>query len=162
MNHQKENALKRFLLSLTVLCVGLSFTLVAAEIKLGKPVDVQAVTKVADLLAKPEQYIGKTVRIEGKITEVCQMMQCWIKVDDGSTKEPMQVKVDDGVITFPKDGAGKHAVAQGEFAKITMTKEEYISQLQREAKEKGKTADTSKITEGKTIYRINGTGAVIE
>jgi hypothetical protein len=153
--------LKRFLLSLTVVCACMAFTLLAAEIKLGKPVDVQEVTKVADLLAKPEQYIGKTVRIEGKITAVCEMMQCWIKVDDGSTKEPMQVKVDDGVITFPKDGAGKHAVAQGEFAKITMTKEEYIAQLQHEAKEKGKPVDISKITEGQTIYRINSTGAVI-
>ena len=151
---------KRFI-SVVAAGVGMTLALMAAEIKLGKPVDVKEVTKVADLLAKPEQYLGKTVRIEGKITEVCQMMQCWIKVDDGSTKEPMQVKVDDGVITFPKDGAGKHAVAQGEFAKIQMTKDEYIAQLQKEAKEHGKPADTSKITEGKTIYRINGTGAEI-
>lgn len=153
--------MRKISISFVAVCVCMAGVLLAAEIKLGKPVDVQEVTKVADLLAKPEQYVGKTVRVEGKITEVCQMMQCWIKVDDGSTKEPMQVKVDDGVITFPKDGAGKHAVAQGEFAKITMTKDEYISQLQKEAKEHGKTADTSKITEGKTIYRINGTGAVI-
>ena len=154
--------MKKYFLSVSALCCCVILSLLAAEVKLGKPVDVKQVTKVADLLAKPEQFIGKTVRIEGKITEVCQMMQCWIKVDDGSSKEPMQVKVEDGVIVFPKDGAGKFAVAQGVFAKIQMSKDEYIAQLQREAKERGKAVDTSKITEGKTIYRINGTGAIVK
>lgn len=154
--------MKKYFLSIIALFCCAILSVLAAEVKLGKPVDVQQVTKVADLLAKPEQFIGKTIRIEGKITEICQMMQCWIKVDDGSSKEPLQVKVEDGVIVFPKDGVGKHAVAQGEFAKMEMSKDQYIAQLQKEAKEQGKTADTSKINEGKTIYRINGTGAIIK
>jgi hypothetical protein len=151
---------KRVILCLAAALIA-TLPLLAAELKLGKPVDVKETTKIADLLAKPEQYLGKTVKVEGKIIEVCQMMQCWITVNDGSSKESIQVKVDDGVIVFPKDGPGRQAVAQGEFAKIVLTKEQYVAQLQREAKEKGAAVDTSKITEGKTIYRINGTGAVI-
>ncbi len=122
--------------------------LLAAEVKLGKPVDVKNSTAIADLLSKPESFVGKTVKIEGKITEVCQEMQCWIKVQDSKSKDIIQVKVNDGDIMFPKDGAGKIAVAQGEFVKIVLTKDQYIAQLKHEGEESGKKADTSKITEG--------------
>lgn len=135
--------------------------LLAAEVKLGKPVDVKQSTAIADLLSHPESYVGKTVKVEGKITEVCQMMMCWIKVQNPKSKAIIQIKVNDGDIVFPKDGAGKTAVAQGEFVKIVLTKDQYIAQLKHEAEESGKKVDTSKITEGKAVYRINGQGAVI-
>jgi len=85
-------------------------------------------------------------------------MGCWINVKDASTSEVIQVKVDDGVIVFPKDGAGKKVVAQGKLEKVVVTKEE----LQHQAEESGKKVDTSKITGGKTTYRIKGEGAIIK
>jgi len=56
------------------------------------------------LLAKPADYVGKTVQVKGKITEVCQMMGCWIYVADAQGNK-IRVKVNDGEIVFPKDGA---------------------------------------------------------
>ena len=135
--------------------------LLAEEIKLGKPVQIKNVTLVKDLLASPEKYLGQDVKVEGEITEVCQMMGCWINLRDASSKDAIQVKVQDGEIVFPKNSAGKKIVAQGKFERLVESKDEYIESLKEEARETGKKIDTSKIREGRTFYRIKGEGAVI-
>ncbi len=146
------------MLFLTVL---LSLPLLAAEMNLGKPIDVKQITSIKELLANPDQYLGKDVRIEGEITAVCQNMACWINVKDGSTPETITVKVNDGEIVFPKDGTGKSVVAQGRFEKLDLTKEQYIAYLQHQAIESHTKVDTSKIMAAKPVYRLKGSGAVI-
>lgn len=146
------------MLFLTVL---LSLPLLAAEMNLGKPIDVKQTTSIKELLANPDQYLGKDVKIEGEITAVCQNMACWINVKDGSTPETITVKVNDGEIVFPKDGTGKRVVAQGRFEKLDLTKEQHIAYLQHQAVESHTKIDTSKITAAQPVYRLKGSGAVI-
>ena len=134
----------------------------AAEMNLGKPIDVKKTTSIRELLTNPDQYLGKDVKIEGEITAVCQNMACWINVRDSSTAETITVKVNDGEIVFPKDGTGRKVVTQGRFEKIDMTKEQYVAYLQHQAVESRTKVDTSNITAGKAVYRIKGSGAVIE
>ena len=134
----------------------------AAEMNLGKPIDVKQTTSIKELLTNPDQYLGKDVKIEGEITAVCQNMACWINVKDGSTPETITVKVNDGEIVFPKDGAGRKVVAQGKFEKIDMTKEQYVAYLQHQAVESHTKIDTSNITAARAVYRLKGSGAVIQ
>src|SRR3954471_4251157 len=101
-----------------MLLLGLAAALAAAEQKLGKPLELKQPTPIATLLANPEPYLGKTVQVKGKITEVCQMMGCWMALSDVESGKIMRVKVDDGDIVFPKDGAGKTAIAEGKFTRI--------------------------------------------
>ncbi len=129
----------------------------AGEIKLGKPVKITTPTPIKAILSQPDKYLGKEVRVEGEITEVCQNMGCWINIKDSSTNDVIQVKVDDGVIVFPKDAAGKQVVAQGRVEKVAVSKEE----LERQAMESGRKVDTSGITAGRLVYRLKGEGAVI-
>lgn len=152
------NVMKR-LLFLTLL---LSLPTRAAELKLGKPLDVKQITSIKELLANPDQYLGKDVKIEGEITAVCQNMACWINVKDGSTPETMTVKVNDGEIVFPKDGTGRKVVAQGKLEKFDLTREQYVAYLKHQAMESHTEIDTSKVTDGKALYRIKGSGAVIQ
>ncbi len=84
----------------------------AAETRLGKPVTVEKATPVRELLEHPEAYLGKTVRVDGEITSVCQAMGCWMEVRDDSGAS-IRLKVEDGEIVFPKDGAGRKVAAQG-------------------------------------------------
>ncbi len=140
----------------------LALPLHAAELNLGKPLDVQKTTTIKELLANPDKYLGKDVKVEGEITAVCQNMACWINVKDGSTPETITVKVNDGEIVFPKDGTGRKVVAQGKFEKIDMTREQYIAYLQHQAVESGTRVDTSNVTAGRAVYRIKGSGAVIQ
>jgi RecJ-like exonuclease len=120
----------------------LALSMTAAAQQLGKPIDVKEITPVKAIQASPEKYLGKAVKIEGEITQVCQMAGCWIMVKDASSTEPIMVKVDDGVIVFPKDGAGKTATVQGTLEKVA-------DEAQQEAG-------------SKSPYRIKGSGAVVK
>jgi hypothetical protein len=97
----------------------------AADLKLGKPLTQKEPLSVANLLAKPDDYVGKTVQVKGKIVEVCQMMGCWMDLANDAGQK-IKIKVEDGVIVFPKDGAGRTAVAEGKLSKIELTREQAI------------------------------------
>lgn len=113
-----------------------------AQQKLGTGVTIKTATPVKAILSQPEKYLGKDVMVEGEITQVCQMAGCWVMIKDDSSAEPIMVKVPDGVIVFPRDGAGKKIAAQGKLEKVA-------DEAQKEA---GSTSP----------YRIKGTGAVIK
>jgi hypothetical protein len=139
----------------------LSATLVAAaDLKLGKPLTISEPMPLAMLLAKPADYVGKTVQVKGKITEVCEMMGCWMDLvnDDG---QKIRIKVNDGEIEFPKDSSGKTAIAEGKLTKLELTKEQAIARAKEEAADKKRKFDPASVKSPMTIYQIQGTGAVI-
>ncbi|HXB67621.1 MAG TPA: DUF4920 domain-containing protein [Candidatus Acidoferrales bacterium] len=133
----------------------------AAEVKLGKPLAVKDPVSIQALLSHAGNYVGKTVQVKGRITEVCQMAGCWMELtnDDGQL---VRIKVNDGDIVFPKDAAGKEAVAEGKFARIELTRAQAVAQAKEEADEKGRKFDPASVKGGITIYQIEGTGAVIQ
>jgi hypothetical protein len=134
--------------------------LAAADNKLGKPLTLKEPIPVSKLLAKPGDYVGKTVQVKGKIAEVCQMAGCWIELagDDGKT---VRIKVNDGEIEFPKDGAGRLAIAEGLLSRIDMTREEAIAAAKHQAEESGKPFKEASVQGPVTKYQIQGTGAII-
>lgn len=84
----------------------------------GAGVKLTTTVKVADLLAQPDQFVGKTVRVDGIVRAVCQEMGCWIQIADAEKTDGIQFKVADGVIVFPKDAKGKRASAEGTFERM--------------------------------------------
>jgi hypothetical protein len=113
-----------------------------AEQKFGDGVTLKAATPIKAIFAEPDKYLGKEVMVEGEITKVCQMAGCWVMIKDASSPDPIMLKVDDGVIVFPKDGAGKKIAAQGKLEKVA-------DEAQEEAG-------------SKSPYRIKGSGAVLK
>jgi hypothetical protein len=132
----------------------------AAELKLGKPLTLKKQTPIATLAAAPAPLVNKTVQVKGKVTEVCQMMGCWMMLTD-SEGNKIRIKVKDGEITFPKDAAGKTAIAEGKLVKIELTAEKAVEQAKHEAQENGRTFDPASVKGPQTIYQIQGTGAVL-
>ena len=137
---------------------------VAAEVETyGDGVTVEEATPIAKILADPDAFIGKTVRVEGGVLDVCPKKGCWIEVGDEG--ENIRVKVDDGVIVFPAAAQGRIAAAQGEVEAVDMSRESYIGWLAHLAEEKGETFDElgADLGDGPfRIIRIKGTGARIE
>ena len=134
--------------------------LYAAEVKLGKPLTGKEAMPVATLMAHADEYVGKTVQVRGKITAVCQMMGCWMDLANDAGQR-VHIKVEDGVIEFPKDSAGKMAVAEGKFTKTELTREQAIARAKEEAEDNGRKFDPAKVKGPMTVYQIEGTGAVI-
>ncbi len=133
----------------------------SGEAKLGKPLTLTDQVAIDKLVAAPEQYVGKTVQVKGTVREVCQKMGCWMQIADPATNKAVRIKVKDGEIVFPKDAAGKTAVAEGKFAKLELTKEQAIAQAKHEAEMNKKPFNPASITGPQTVYQIQGTGAVI-
>jgi hypothetical protein len=128
----------------------------------GKALTGSDTVEIGELLANPDQYMGKTVRIEGVVTGVCEKRGCWISL--GSKSEDFQeirFKVDDGVIVFPMEAMGKTAIAEGTLVKVEMTLEQTVAYKQHHAEEHGEEFDPASVTEPLMYYQIKGSGAVI-
>ncbi len=146
---------------LIVVCLFAAGLFAADGLKLGKPLALKESTPIEKISARPADYVGKTVQVKGKISDVCQNMGCWMMLVDGSGNS-IRIKVKDGEIEFPKDSAGKTATAEGKLVKIELTKEQAVAQARHEAEENHRKFDPSSVKSGATIYQIQGTGAVIE
>ena len=143
------------------------FSLLAAslcfgsELKLGKPLTLDAPMPVSQVLAKAESLTGQTVQVKGKVTEVCQMAGCWMALVEPGTTSLLRIKVNDGDIVFPQESVGKMATAEGQLMKFTLTREQAIAAAKHEAEEQGRKFDPSKVKGPKVVYQIAGTGAVV-
>jgi len=128
----------------------------------GAPLTGTETVPIADLLDNPDVWVGKNVRIEGLVTNVCERRGCWMSLasTDEDFKE-IRVKVDDGVIVFPMTAKGHHAIAEGVFMKVEMTMEQTLTYMEHHAQEHGEEFDASKVTEPMVFYQIKGSGAVI-
>jgi hypothetical protein len=132
----------------------------AAEQKLGKPLTEKESISLSTLFAEPAPLVGKTVQVKARVTEVCQMMGCWMNLTDDQG-HLLRIKVEDGVIVFPKDSIGRTAIAEGKLEKREMTREALVEQGKHEAEESGRKFDPASVKAGKTIYELAGSGAVI-
>jgi hypothetical protein len=127
----------------------------------GKGVGGSETVRIGDLLGDPGKYVGKTVRVSGKITDVCTHAGCWIDIQDEREGKVVRFKVRDGVIVFPVDVKNKEVVAEGVLEKLELSKDDAIAQARHEAEESGKKFDPASITGPTVQYRIAGTGAVV-
>lgn len=132
----------------------------ASETTLGAGVTLTQSTSVAKILADPDAWAGKRVRIEGKVLDVCSMAGCWMEIEEAESRARLRVKVDDGVIVFPASAKGQPAAAEGTVELIPMDKEQYTRWLAHLAEELGKPFDPSSVGEGPyRIVQLRGTGA---
>jgi 2-keto-4-pentenoate hydratase len=139
----------------------LTGALFAAEVKLGKPLELKEPVPISELTASPDAYLDKTVQVKGKVTEVCQMMGCWMALADPATGKSIRIKVEDGEIVFPKDAPGKTAIAEGKLVKLSLTRDQAIAQARHEAEEQGRKFDPKSVKGPSVTYQIQGRGAVL-
>src|SRR5689334_15418660 len=88
--------------------------------KFGTGVSNKDAVAISDLYAAPAKFVGKKVRIDGVVTDVCTDMGCWMAI--ASEQDPtliVRIKVDDGgSIIFPVSAKGKKVSAEGVFEKV--------------------------------------------
>jgi hypothetical protein len=142
----------------TVILLGAAVTLVADQ-KLGQPLTAQEPLPLAAVFGNPD-LVGKTVQVRGKVVEVCEMMGCWMNLTDDQG-HLVRIKVDDGVLVFPKEAVGRNAIAEGKLEKRELTKAQVIAEAKKEADEAHRKFKPASVKSGRTVYTIAGTGAVI-
>jgi hypothetical protein len=133
----------------------------AGELKLGKPLVEKSQTSLNELVAKPATYVGKTVQVSGKITEVCQAMGCWIMITDGKDARIRIQLAEEGKVAFPKDAPGKSVIAEGKVVRFELTKEQAVAMAKHEAKDAGRPFNPESVKTPYVYYQIEGSGAVL-
>jgi hypothetical protein len=140
-----------------VLALGLTAAAGAAdETKLGGGVTIKDATPIPLIVKSPNDYVGKTVRIDGIATAVCAEMGCWMAVaDSAETDAPtIRLKVEhEGAIVFPMSAKGRHVSAEGTFEAIGGADEHAREASSEHAKQDPKAS---------TAYQIKATGAIIK
>lgn len=127
----------------------------------GAGVQLTETVPMATILADPQAYAGKSVRVEGTVTDVCPKRGCWFEMAGEAPGQKMRFKVRDGEMVFPMDAKGKHAVAEGVVAVQQLSMEETRQYLEYQAREYGSGVDPASVTEPMTIVRLDGQGALI-
>ena len=129
--------------------------------KYGAGITLPTNTSMSEILAHPDAWAGKRVRVEGEVEDVCQMRGCWFSLKGEQPGKSMKFKVTDGEMEFPKNSAGKHAVAEGTVRLIPLSLEQTKKAKQHEAEEQGKPFDPNSVTAPETLVRLDGIGAVL-
>jgi hypothetical protein len=127
----------------------------------GAGVKLAEATPIDTILADPKAYNGKTVRVEGMVTDVCPRRGCWFDLAGGGPGKKLKFKVTDGDMVFPPDAKGKYAVAEGVVSVHELSLEQSRQYAEEQAKEYGTPYDPASITTPTALVRLDGTGALI-
>lgn len=127
----------------------------------GAGVTMAETVQVSDLHARVDELVGKRVRVQGQVLDVCPMRGCWFELAGDKPGSTLRFKVRDGTMVFPLSAKGKHAVAEGVVRKIPLNLEQTRRVLAHEAEEKGEPFDPTSVTAAITLVRLDGVGAVI-
>ncbi len=127
----------------------------------GDGVDLADTTPIGDIVADPEAWAGKTVRVEGKVTGVCPKKGCWMELASPDDHH-LRIKVEDDVIVFPAEAEGHRAVAQGTVEVKELSRDQYVDWQRHLAEEQGEDFDEASVGEGPyRLVQVKGTGAKI-
>jgi len=127
----------------------------------GEGVGETETVAIGELLAHPDQYVDKRIRVDGNVADVCPKMGCWIEIATRDGEQTVRFKVKDGEIEFPVEAKGKSVAAEGIFTKVEMTREKALAWAEHLAEEKGEPFDSETWDGPLAHYQINGKGAVI-
>lgn len=150
---RRLHMIRRPVASTAVLCLVITAALAAAE-TFGTGVSLSETTPIDRIIARPADFEGKTVKVEGTVSAVCTHMGCWMSLvpDGAKTDANLMIKVDDGVIVFPVSAKGKRAAAQGVVQRVSGDPEGQSAAAEH-AKAQGKEAPVA--------WQIKATGAVV-
>ena len=149
-------------LTLAFVVALLSIAFAASATTYGKALGKGDPVKVSELLASPDTYVGKTVKVEGIVTDVCEKRGWWMVIAGEKELQSIRFKVEDGVIVIPIEAKGKKAVAEGSFTKIELSLEQAIEHAKHLAEEQKKPFDPKSVTGPTVTFQLDGTGAVID
>ena len=127
----------------------------------GESFSDEGAVPVQAVVAEHQAYLGRSVKIEGTVAEVCQMAGCWLTLQtgDGNNIRILVARNDDGnyAFTVPKDISGRRVVVQGMLAEETL-----LEGTQRHlAQDAGRTVDDETLVP-KAELQVTAQGVLIE
>jgi len=151
---------------IAILMIALCAAPAFAGEKYGEKLSDAEVIEISTLMETPEDYVGKTVKVEGRVTGVCAHRGCWIEIAGNEDYQSLRFKVEDGVMVFPAEAMGHVATAEGVFTKIDLTPEQahavHKAGCEKNKKEGEAGCSHGVPEDGGVVYQLAGLGAVVQ
>jgi hypothetical protein len=80
--------------------------------RFGAPVTVKKAVDIRKLEKQPARFVGRTLRLEGVVKNVCQGRGCWVEVGGARGGSFIAKSLDESVL-LPKDCKGWKVIVQG-------------------------------------------------
>lgn len=120
------------------------------------------IVPISSLYETPDDYVGKTVKVEGRVIGVCAKRGCWMELASDEEFQSLRIKVTDGVIVFPMEAKGQVAVAEGVFTRIEIPAASDPAHSCAKEHEGGEHAESEHSScQPSSAYMVMGTGAEI-
>ena len=111
-------------------------------------------SQIQNLFVTKEKFNAK---LKAKVTDVCQMKGCWMKLEIGEEKDIM-VNFKDYSFFVPKNIIGKEVIVSGEAFKRNIS----VDELKHYARDRGENESAiSLIVEPKEIYSLTAKGVIL-
>ncbi len=111
-------------------------------------------SKIQNLFLAKEKFNAK---LKAKVTDVCQMKGCWMKLEIGDEKDIM-VNFKDYSFFIPKNIIGKEVIVSGEAFKRNIS----VDELKHYARDRGENESAiSLIVEPKEVYSLTAKGVIL-
>jgi hypothetical protein len=137
----------------------LAVPVAAQGTKYGEGVKLTTATPIETLLSDPGAWLGRTVRVDGIVTNVCEHAGCWLEISDEKSGKGVRFKVEDGVIVFPLTAKGHRASAEGTFELVQTTPDQHAAQDKE--KDHAAHAEHGDSKAAGPSYQVRATGAVV-
>lgn len=110
-----------------------SVAAIASAKTYGKPLSARPQAELAEVLAAPSRFEGKTVLVEGVVRRACSRKGCWMEVatDAADSAPGCRVTFEDYAFFVPTDSAGSHARLEA-TVKLTRVKASHVEHLESE------------------------------
>jgi hypothetical protein len=105
----------------------------AGTMRFGAPLGDSPETQLAEVLAAPDAYHQKTVRLSGHVSRACSRKGCWMElaVDASPAAPRCRVTFQDYAFFVPTDAAGSRAKLEG-VVQVTEVKAEAVDHYESE------------------------------
>ncbi|RUO35975.1 hypothetical protein CWE13_10560 [Aliidiomarina shirensis] len=113
-----KNLTATILFALSFLFLANAHAMSTEALQFGDEVPDTEVTNLETFFENPNSYIGKTILVEGVITNSCENMGCWMTLKTSSDHELFRIKVNDGEMVFPIEARGRTAWAYGSIETV--------------------------------------------
>lgn len=124
----------------------------------GDTITSDGATEATKLIAMLEAKDSIPVKLNGKITEVCQKKGCWMKMDLGNN-QALRVTFKDYAFFVPKDASGKEVIVEGYAYNDTIS----VDELKHYAEDAGSSKEEiEKITEPEVEFSFEANGVILK
>lgn len=114
---------------------------------------------VEKLLAAPQDYDGKTVRLTGMVSNVCARKGCWLTMTDGNETLRVSFTCPSEGRIIPMEAKGRQAVVEGPVALVEISEE----MARHYEEESGASPEEIAAIQGpQKVLAMNSNGALVD